>query len=65
VTLAIKALVRSEMESGRLVVPFDISSPAAYAYYLVTSEVDADNTAIQAFRKWLLAEAAPELAGDD
>jgi LysR family glycine cleavage system transcriptional activator len=65
VTLAIKALVRSEMESGRLVVPFDTSSPAAYAYYLVTTEVDADNTAIQAFRHWLLEEAAPELAGAD
>src|SRR3954471_21528415 len=34
VTLAIKALVRSEIESGRLVVPFDISAPASYAYYL-------------------------------
>jgi LysR family glycine cleavage system transcriptional activator len=64
VTLAIKALVRAEIESGRLVVPFDISAPAAYAYYLVTSEADADNPAIQAFRQWLLEEAAPELAGD-
>jgi LysR family glycine cleavage system transcriptional activator len=65
VTLAIKALVRSEIESGRLVVPFDISAPASYAYYLVTSEADASQPAIQAFRQWLLTEAAPELAGDD
>ncbi|HZZ91765.1 MAG TPA: transcriptional regulator GcvA [Usitatibacter sp.] len=64
VTLAIKALVRSEIESGRLVVPFDISSPAAYAYYLVTSEADASQESIQAFRQWLLEEAAPELGAE-
>jgi len=46
-------------------VPFETSSPAAYAYYLVTSEVDAEHAAVQAFRQWLLEEAAPELAGDD
>jgi LysR family glycine cleavage system transcriptional activator len=64
VTLAIKALVRSEIESGRLVVPFDTSAPAAYAYYLVTSEADAAQEPVQHFRKWLLEEAAPELAND-
>lgn len=65
VTLAIKALVRAEIESGRLVVPFDRTAPAAYAYYLVTTEADASNAAVVAFRQWLLEEAAPELAGDD
>ena len=65
VTLAIKALVRAEIESGRLVVPFDRTAPAAYAYYLVTTEADASQPAVVAFRQWLLEEAAPELAGDD
>jgi LysR family glycine cleavage system transcriptional activator len=64
VTLAIKALVRAEIESGRLVVPFDISAPAAYAYYLVTTEADASQPPLQAFREWLLEEAAPELGAD-
>jgi len=64
VTLAIKALTRAEIESGRLVVPFDITEPAAYAYYLVTTESDAAQPQVQAFRQWLLEEAAPELAGD-
>jgi LysR family glycine cleavage system transcriptional activator len=63
ITLAIKALVRSEIESGRLVVPFNITAPAAYAYYLVTTDHDAALEAVQAFREWLLTEAAPELAG--
>jgi LysR family glycine cleavage system transcriptional activator len=60
-----KPLVRSEIEAGRLVVPFDISAPASYSYYLVTPEVIAANPSVQDFREWLLEEAAPELAGDD
>jgi LysR family glycine cleavage system transcriptional activator len=65
VTLAMKPLVRSEIESGRLVVPFDITAPASYAYYLVTPEANITNPAAADFRKWLLTEAAPELAGAD
>jgi LysR family glycine cleavage system transcriptional activator len=65
VTLAMKPLVRSEIEAGRLVVPFDISAPASYSYYLVTPDVNGQNRAVQEFRDWLLEEAAPELAGAD
>jgi LysR family glycine cleavage system transcriptional activator len=65
VTLAMKPLVRSEIEAGRLVVPFDISAPASYAYYLVTPEVNGAHRPVQQFREWLLEEAAPELAGAD
>ncbi len=60
VALAMKPLVRSEIEAGRLVMPFDISSPAAYAYYLVTPENGSSNGALGEFRDWLLAESAPE-----
>lgn len=60
VTLAMKPLVRSEIEAGRLVVPFDITAPAAFSYYLVTPETSAQNPGVAAFREWLLAEAAPE-----
>jgi LysR family glycine cleavage system transcriptional activator len=65
VTLAMKPLVRSEIESGRLVVPFNITAPASYAYYLVTPEAGVENRPVADFRKWLLEEAAPELAGAD
>jgi LysR family glycine cleavage system transcriptional activator len=65
VTLAMKPLLRSEIEGGRLVVPFDISAPASYSYYLVCPEASADNPAVRVFRDWLLLEAAPEAAGDD
>jgi LysR family transcriptional regulator, glycine cleavage system transcriptional activator len=60
VALAIKPLVRSEIEAGRLVVPFDIAAPASYAYYLVTPEGVRGNATLDAFRDWLLQEAESE-----
>ncbi len=60
VALAIKPLVRSEIEAGRLVVPFDIAAPASYAYYLVTPEAASGDGALGEFREWLLEEAATE-----
>jgi len=65
VTLAMKPLVRSEIEAGRLVVPFDISAPASYSYYLVIPESNATDPSVGQFREWLMEEAAPELAGAD
>jgi LysR family glycine cleavage system transcriptional activator len=62
VALAMKPLVRTEIEAGRLVVPFDITAPASYAYYLVTAEGGSEDGSVAAFRKWLLEEAAPERA---
>ncbi|MEO7742422.1 MAG: transcriptional regulator GcvA [Usitatibacter sp.] len=60
VALAMKPLVRSEIEAGRLAVPFDIAAPASYAYYLVTPEAASGEGALGEFREWLLAEAATE-----
>ena len=60
VALTMKPLVRSEIQAKRLVVPFDISAPAAFSYYLVTPEAAAQNPAVAAFREWILSEVAPE-----
>ena len=60
VTLAMKPLLRTEIEAKRLVVPFDISAPTSYSYYLVTPEAGAENRALTSFSKWLLEEAAEE-----
>ena len=60
VALAMKPLVRPEIEAGRLVVPFDITAPASYAYYLVTPEGTDNAGTVGGFRKWLLEESAPE-----
>ena len=40
--------------------PFDITAPTSYSYYLLTPENDADKGSVNAFRQWLLEEAAPE-----
>lgn len=60
VTLAIKPLVTTDIEARRLAVPFDISAPTGYAYYLVTPEASTENRAVSSFRNWLLEEAAAE-----
>lgn len=62
VTLAIKPLVTTDIQAKRLAVPFDISAPTGYAYFLVTPEASAENRAVSSFRSWLLDEAAPERA---
>lgn len=60
VALAMKPLVRSEIEAGRLAMPFDISAPASYSYYLVTPEGGPEGGPIADFRRWLLDESATE-----
>jgi LysR family transcriptional regulator, glycine cleavage system transcriptional activator len=60
VTLAMKPLVRPDVEAGRLAMPFDVTAPTSYAYYLLIPENDADKDSVAAFRSWLLEEAAPE-----
>jgi LysR family glycine cleavage system transcriptional activator len=62
VALAMRPLVSAEIDAGRLVVPFDISAPTSYAYYLLTPATGAQNRGVAAFREWILGEAKPERA---
>jgi LysR family transcriptional regulator, glycine cleavage system transcriptional activator len=62
VTLAMKPLVSAEIEAKRLAIPFDVTAPTSYSYYLVTPGTHGENPSVTAFREWLLAEAAPERA---
>ncbi|MGZ5570842.1 MAG: transcriptional regulator GcvA [Usitatibacter sp.] len=62
VVLAMKPLVSAEIEAGRLVMPFSITAPTSYAYYLVTPEDAAESRSVSAFREWLLKESEPERA---
>ena len=59
VALAMKPLVRAEIEAGRLVVPFDIPTRASFGYYLVTPD-SPPASSVGAFREWLLEESAVE-----
>jgi LysR family glycine cleavage system transcriptional activator len=53
-----RQLVEAELAEGRLVAPFDLELPDAYAYYFVAPETTADQPKLAAFRDWLLAEVA-------
>ena len=57
VALGRSALAAADLAAGRLVRPFDISLPSAFAYYVVCPLATADRPKIVAFRTWLLAEA--------
>jgi LysR family glycine cleavage system transcriptional activator len=57
VALALRPLVEADIAAGRLRVPFEISMPSPYAYYLVMRKVEADRDSAAAFRNWLLLEA--------
>jgi len=57
VWLGRSVLVRDELNAGRLVKPFDISIPSAYAYWIVCPKADVNRTKVRLFRDWLLAEA--------
>lgn len=65
VALALKPLVEADVAAGRLLVPFKMSVPSPYSYFLVMRKVVADRGSAAAFRNWLLAEAqSPNLLGD-
>jgi LysR family glycine cleavage system transcriptional activator len=58
VALASKPLVEAEIAAGRLVAPFDIIVRRPMAYFFVAPEAVAERPIVQAFRDWLLVEAA-------
>jgi LysR family transcriptional regulator, glycine cleavage system transcriptional activator len=60
VALALRPLVDSDIEEGRLVVPIERAVPTRFAYYLVTPEVLVAHPAVSTFRRWLTAEAATQ-----
>ena len=63
VALARGVLAADELAAGRLVRPFALSLPTAYAYYLVCPQDRAEQPKIAAFRDWLLGEARSESSG--
>jgi LysR family glycine cleavage system transcriptional activator len=57
VALALRPLVDSDIEEGRLVVPIERAVPTNFAYYLVTPEALIEHAAASTFRRWLIAQA--------
>lgn len=60
VALGMPVLAQSDLASGRLVAPLELSLPLKFAYYIVSGEDTAERNDVAAFRNWLLAEAARE-----
>ncbi len=60
VALADASLVEFDLAAGRLVTPFDISipTPAKFAYWIVMPSQYVERPLVDAFRHWLLEEAA-------
>ena len=63
VVLTTPLLVDADLRSGLLVEPFDLRLPTGTQTYVVNHRKRSDETAIQAFRGWLLEEARTTLAG--
>lgn len=60
VALARTALATGDLISGRLIRPFSLALPVAYAYWIVCPKATAGLPKIETFRNWLLAEAAED-----
>lgn len=63
VVLSLKPLAADDLAAGRLIIPFDLSLPVEYAYYVICPEATAERPEITAFREWLLDEAGQRKAG--
>ena len=61
VALSLRPLATADIAAGRLVIPFDIALPLKIAYYLVEDQAAPDKH-VEAFRMWMIAEAAESVA---
>jgi LysR family glycine cleavage system transcriptional activator len=57
VALAKRALAQADLDAGRLVSPFDISTAVDFAYYVVHPKAKGRLKQVRAFSNWLKAEA--------
>lgn len=60
VALGHNILAKPEIESGRLITPFNQVLMSKKSYYLVCRETQIDSAKINTFRNWLLAEVKQE-----
>ncbi|RXJ72527.1 transcriptional regulator [Veronia nyctiphanis] len=60
IALGNNVLAQPELDSGRLVRPFEDVLVSKNAFYLVSQDKDAESGRVTAFRDWILAKAASE-----
>jgi LysR family glycine cleavage system transcriptional activator len=61
VVATLPELAAPQLESGRLVAPFELRVPLAYAYYVVTTPEALARAPVKAFLDWLAAQVPPEV----
>jgi len=61
VALAKAALALADLEAARLVIPFDMTTPTEFSYYIVHPPSKSSSPAVKAFKTWLKEEAASSL----
>lgn len=57
VLASLPALAAADLASGRLIMPFALSVPIDYAYFILCEPEQSDRPVIRVFRDWLLEEA--------
>jgi len=60
VALGLGPLVEEDLRRGRLVRPFELSLANRYAFWVVTRERSRPSKVVDAFRRWLQAEASAQ-----
>ena len=58
VALAKSALALADLEAARLVIPFDLTTPSTFAYYIVHPPSKGRSASVKAFKAWLQEQAA-------
>jgi len=58
VALAKSALALADLEAARLVIPFDLTTPTDFGYYIVHPPSKSSSQAVKLFTAWLKEEAA-------
>ncbi len=65
VVLVSEFLVRQDLDSGRLVKPFDLVLPSNHWYWFVCPPENMERPKVRAFRDWLVATIRATPAGND
>lgn len=65
VAMADRQMIRRDVEAGRLIAPFDLHMPSRGAYHLVWPPRTEGDPRFEAFRRWVMDEAAAERAAYD
>jgi LysR family glycine cleavage system transcriptional activator len=61
VAIANRRFVETDLEAGRLVIPFEIDLPSDSGYFLIYPRESASDARISAFRDWVLAQLAEDM----